>query len=627
MKGPFLFTIDAASDISFSAPKMKRSLYLYAILQLYLIATAFNSYFDAVICVLSIILLPSPIPYLIKRYLQSRKNHNLNTLPISKLIKYKLKLNDDLYLGNGFEWQPRHTRLLHEQLQSGLKGYSSKRHGSFALQNMDFKNEKRLYIPVSDLTLHTIIFGTTGSGKTRLFDLLTVQAVLRGDTVIVIDPKSDSDLLSRITASARKNMRERSLHVINLTNIKESSKINPLGTYNRPSEIASRITSLMPDTGSAQSFKAHAHSAITAAVAALTLENKKVNLKNLLQSVSHQERFGVILDNYIKELVLSLNNPKAEQFYLTMYAKAEKDAYASTKNFNKENAKDPLNRRGINNIIFHLELVYNYLCEQNIIKTDGDILTLFSVAQMDPSYYQKLTASVMPCLRTLCGGDLNAMLSPHSDNSKEITLDNLISGNGIIYVSLNCLSDPTLGGYLGKLLIADLCSVAGKIYTDSNYHDAANKHKVSVFIDEAGEMAGEPLVQLLNKSRGAGFAVTIATQTFSDLAKRSGSEDAALQIIGNCNNKISLRLKDAVTAKIFTEAMPHTSVPSQSSSISYTENDTSSGVNYGASRSINMEKSPLFPPEALQYLPDLEFVGLFADSKILKGRLPLISSN
>ena len=135
------------------------------------------------------------------------------------------------------------------------------------------------------------------------------------------------------------------------------------------------------------------------------------------------------------------------------------------------------------------------------------------------------------------------------------------------------------------------------------------------------------MVQLLNKSRGANFAVTIATQTFSDLAKRSGSEDAALQIIGNCNNKISLRLKDAVTAKIFTEAMPHTSVPSQSSSISYTENDDSTGVNYGASRSINMEKSPLFPPEALQYLPDLEFVGLFADGKILKGRLPLISSN
>lgn len=627
MKAPFLFTIDAASDISFSTPKMKRSLYLYAILQGYLIATAFNSYFDAVICILSIILLPSPLPYLIKRYLQLRKNNNLNILTISKLLQYKSKLSDDLYLGNGFEWLPRHTRLLHEQLQSGLKSYSSKRHGSFALQNMDFKNEKRLYIPVSDLTLHTIIFGTTGSGKTRLFDLLTVQAVLRGDTVIVIDPKSDSDLLYRITACARKNRRERSLHVINLANIKESSKINPLGTYNRPSEIASRITSLMPDSGSAQSFKAHAHSAITAAVAALTLENKKVNLKNLLQSVSHQERFGVILDNYIKELVLSLNNPKAEQFYLTLYAKAEKDALASTKNFNKENAKDPLNRKGINNIIFHLELVYNYLCENNIVKTDGDILTLFSVAQMDPSYYQKLTASVMPCLRTLCGGDLNAMLSPHSDNSKEITLDYLISGNGIIYVSLNCLSDPTLGGYLGKLLIADLCAVAGKIYTNSTYHNSAQRHKVSVFIDEAGEMAGEPLVQLLNKSRGADFAVTIATQTFSDLAKRSGSEDAALQIIGNCNNKISLRLKDATTAEIFTKAMPHTSVPSQSSSISYTENDSSSGVNYGASRSISMEKSPLFPPEALQYLPDLEFVGLFADGKIFKGRLPLISPN
>lgn len=31
MKAPFLFTIDAASDISFSTPKMKRSLYLSGI--------------------------------------------------------------------------------------------------------------------------------------------------------------------------------------------------------------------------------------------------------------------------------------------------------------------------------------------------------------------------------------------------------------------------------------------------------------------------------------------------------------------------------------------------------------------------------------------------------------------
>ena len=193
-----------------NTPKMKVSLYLYVILQGYLIVTAFNSYFDAIICVLSIILLPSPLPYLIKRYLQSRKNNNLKLLPIGKLLINKLKLSEDLYLGKGFEWRPQHTRLLHEKLQSGLKDYSSKRHGSFALQNMDFKNENRIFIPVSDLTLHTIIFGTTGSDKTRLFDLLTVQAVLRGDTVIVINPKSDRDLLSRITACARKNMRERS---------------------------------------------------------------------------------------------------------------------------------------------------------------------------------------------------------------------------------------------------------------------------------------------------------------------------------------------------------------------------------------------------------------------------------
>lgn len=69
------------------------------------------------------------------------------------------------------------------------------------------------------------------------------------------------------------------------------------------------------------------------------------------------------------------------------------------------------------------------------------------------------------------------------------------------------------------------------------------RRKVSIFIDEASEVVNEALLQLLNKARGADFSITIATQTFSDLAKRCGSKDAAMQLIGNCNTMYALRVK------------------------------------------------------------------------------------
>ena len=400
---------------------------------------------------------------------------------------------------------------------------------------------------------------------------------------------------------------------------KHSSALNPLGTFLRSSEVASRITSLMPDSGNSQSFKAHAHSAITAAVTALRIKGEFITLKNILNELDHQDLYPLILEKFIKEIRENLNDASVNEFCKQLEASEKLLNNSELKAFagNKTNS-----RKDGGSLLFKLEKIYGYLCNNGLINTDGDILTLMSVAKMDQGYYQKVTASVMPCIRTLCGADLNSLLSSE-DLSKQHTFEKIAANNGIFYASLNCLSDPVLGGYLSKLLLADLCAFAGKLYTQSQYRSEIAQ-KISVFIDESSEAAGESMVQLLNKSRGADFAVTIATQTFADLVKRTGSEAAARQIIGNCNNKISLRLKDMQTAKLFTESLSVTVEPIRSSSISFSESPSDLDVNYGVNRSITMQKCPLFPAEALQYLPDLEFVAALSDGNLVKGRLPLV---
>ena len=102
----------------------------------------------------------------------------------------------------------------------------------------------RLVLPGLDLTVpagQTVaLVGTTGAGKTRLFDLLVTQAVLRGEAVVIIDPKGDQDLrhaAERACRSAGESGRFVHFHP---AFPKDSARIDPLHSFNRATEVASR---------------------------------------------------------------------------------------------------------------------------------------------------------------------------------------------------------------------------------------------------------------------------------------------------------------------------------------------------------------------------------------------------
>ena len=617
----FLNALNFKADIIVKNPQIKLSISIVLLLDLILLYKAGSSLFNLLLAGIGIFLLPSPLPYLLNKLFSKLRHDKLVTLSITNLFKSLKKHPQQVYLGTGFIWQPHHLRLLDECLRYPLAGNKESRHGSFILHDLENDNRNPNLMSCSDLNLHTVIFGTTGAGKTRLFDLLITQAIFRNDTVIVIDPKSDSDLLAKVKHSALLCNRNLDLKHLNLSDIKASHPLNPLGTFTRVSEIASRITSLMPDSGSAQSFKAHAHSAIMAAVTSLQLERQAITLQNLLIAISSQDRFYLIAQKYIEQLVVNSNDRGAIEFYKIL---CKKDLSLKATDdkllFNKELTSNFNTNKSIGSNLHNLEKVYTYLCNNNLTLLNGDILSFISIAKMDNGYYHKLIANVLPSLRTLCAGDLNQALSTPVNHA---TFEGIVNNNHIFYASLNCLSDPTLGGDLGKLLIADLSAVAGKIYTKEQDPFFVSS-RVSIFIDEASEVSSEALVQLLNKSRGANFAVTLATQTYADLIKRCGSQEAARQIIGNCNNKITLRVKDKHTADIFTESLPQSDIPQFSSALSFSEN-SGLDVNYSVNRTVAFKKSPLIPSSALQYLPDLEYFAVLADGKILKGRLPLIT--
>ena len=156
------------------------------------------------------------------------------------------------------------------------------------------------------------------------------------------------------------------------------------------------------------------------------------------------------------------------------------------------------------------------------------------------------------------------------------------------------------------------------------FKQSSSQRRVSVFIDEASEITNEALVQLLNKSRGANFSITLACQSFADLVKRTGSVSHAQQIIANCNTMISLRVKDEDTANVVTSALPKTVVYDRVKSIySSTENSKLSS-NDSTSYSLKPSQSELFPNSALMSLPNFEYVAKLADGRFVKGIFPII---
>ncbi|MGN1280486.1 MAG: hypothetical protein ACI4UM_01085 [Succinivibrio sp.] len=70
-----------------------------------------------------------------------------------------------VYIGSGYEFTPKHARLLKLVLEKGMIPLKEQGSGCSQMHNLCRKH-KDLFIKTSDLTGHTLIFGTTGSGKT-----------------------------------------------------------------------------------------------------------------------------------------------------------------------------------------------------------------------------------------------------------------------------------------------------------------------------------------------------------------------------------------------------------------------------------------------------------------------------
>jgi len=160
-------------------------------------------------------------------------------------------------VGHGFEWTPAEAQ---ETAESGRPAVRA---------------ETELVLPDRLLQQHTLVLGTTGVGKSRLLEFLALQAVARGDAVVVIDPKGDDGLLRRVRAASAGRFR-----LFSLPHPEASETYNPLGRYRHVREVADRVAALLPSTGEALPFRNFAWEIVHAAAAELD-GRKAMTIRNL----------------------------------------------------------------------------------------------------------------------------------------------------------------------------------------------------------------------------------------------------------------------------------------------------------------------------------------------------------
>jgi conjugal transfer pilus assembly protein TraD len=554
----------------------------------------------------------------------------LSTLPVTRLLGVQKKMRaekNSMFLGTGFEWTQKHCQIAHDILRmptTDIPGLPKWLDRSKTGRKIEEAIEK-IFAPADSIRdrepqgvswihgmepdksvvpfhykamgAHTAVGGTTGAGKTRTYEVISTQVIHLGDVLIIIDPKNDKDWKARVERECERARRK----FLYFSQAKPSGSIrlNPLENWSQPSEIPGRIAQLMEEGP----FRDFAFLFIDRAVKGELYVGDKPNLRSILK--------------YAQAGVAKLLERSLERFF--------RDAGLANWNELVATTKTQIGGKpGSTSDVDAMVLLYN---ERYAHENHGHeaIDGLIATHTHDRDHYTRVIASVMPLLQMLATGETGLMLAPKVDDfddEREIwDIDRIIKQKAVLYMGFDSLSNSIVQKAIASLVLADVAAVCGAIY---NFYK--ENPDVVLIIDEVAEAINEQVIQILNKGRGAGFKAFVAFQTRSDVEAKLGNAAKMLQVLGNLNNQIILRLEDTDTAQWFSDKVGETAI--RYIQISGSTSRGSEGhigeFNGGITRSLALEKVPLIPTALIQRLPNLQYFMRISGGAVYQGRIPIL---
>lgn len=555
----------------------------------------------------------------------------LSKIHIKKLLATQQTMRarqESMYLGIGYEWTQKHCQIAHDILRMpsteipSLPKWLSKTavgrdverriellfapadsirdrmpQGSSWIHGME---PKKVRVPFHYKAMggHTLVGGTTGSGKTRTYEVISTQVIHTPDDVlIIVDPKNDADWKKRVEKECKRSGRK--FLYFNQAKPAESIRLNPIENWSQPSEIPSRIAQLMEEGP----FRDFAFLFIDRAVKGELYVGDKPNLRSILKYA--QSGIATVLERCLRRFFPENGLPEWEQ-------EVAVDAQRNSQGRNDVTRLDLMVRLYIDRFVLH---------DRGHETIDG----LVATHTHDREHYMRIIASALPLLQMLATGETGLLLAPKADDfedEREIwDIDKVIKQKAVLYMGLDSLSNNIVQKAIASMVLSDVAAVCGAIY---NFY--AKPPEVVLIIDEIAEAINEQVIQILNKGRGAGFKAFVAFQARADLEAKLGNAAKMLQVLGNLNNQIILRLEDSDTAQWFSDKVGETAIR-----IVNVSNSTSTGseshameFNGSQSRTLQLEKVPLIPIRLIHGLPNLQYFMRISGGAVYQGRIPII---
>ncbi|EPU1662343.1 type IV conjugative transfer system coupling protein TraD [Escherichia coli] len=585
-----------------------------------------------------------------------RYRRNLRRLPRYVMSTRQIPVSRQrLFLGRGFRWTQKHTQRLQDTLRPEVAHYLQPGSLYRTARWLEMKTEHSLpwigqlirrdsplnpvrpLPPVGgnpalhgiepdeqDVTLalgervgHTIVYGTTRVGKTRLAELLVTQDIRRGEVTIVFDPKGDADLLLRVWAEAHRAGRGDELYIFHLGWPEISARYNAVGRFGRVSEVASRVAGQLSGEGNSAAFREFAWRFVNIIARALVALGERPDYMLIMRYVNN------IADLYIRYAgkVIRERLPGLEQIIANNQSVLSEDDVPRT----MQNQPDAVR-------IWSIEMALS--SEEGKKIYDPILDGLRSAVRYDRTYFDKIVASLLPLLEKLTTGRIAELLAPDyldmSDARPIFDWEQVIRKKAVVYIGLDALSDSEVASAVGNSMFADLVSVAGHIYKHGMHAGlpagGAGKNVVNLHCDEFNELMGDEFIPLINKGGGAGMQVTAYTQTSSDIEARIGNAAKTAQVQGNFNNMIMLRVRENRTAELLTTQLPQVEIYTKTLVSGHQDTaDVSAGQDFTSSTQdrVGTVKVPLLEPADIVTLPKGQAFALLEGGQLWKIRMPL----
>jgi conjugal transfer pilus assembly protein TraD len=568
-------------------------------------------------------------------------------LSTAQLTQTMPRMGNNLWLGWGYRWEPSHTRRAAEVMKRnlaeiypptwvlrllGIDRDPIAERGMQWIHGLE-ATEGDVLVPLESLKGHMAIIATTGALKTRLVALIMPQLVARGDTVIVIDPKGDSELRAICKAACDATGRPDKFLMFHPAFASQSTRLDLLKNWDRVSQVASRL-SLVIDSQENSTFKDFCWTAVHAITNGMKYVGRRVSIVNLKTAMQTRAAVERLTEDCLKKFF----DLQKDRYQDRIAQEVAKQTYAGEKK-PQRGRPNPAGETGSAELAAMLSVFSADVGDdpadarkRGIPEKPDEIKGLIAILEANKEWFGKMIVSIIPMLTKLSTDDLKGLLSPDyedlADHRPIMDSKRIVQGNHVLYAGTDTLADTSVGHTLAAMLLADVSAVAAELYNHGIEGDKGETpRRIHVIVDEWGDVMCEPLIQQANKGRGAGIFIWALGQTFADLVDAlGGSQPKAYRFMGNMNNMIVGATSDQATMQLVSEKFGTTAIEQRSQSQSTGSKTEDVGLEFSVNRgeTISERVTELFPPSLLPSMPDLQYIALFNRSERIKGRIPIV---